>query len=123
MPFLVFYPASNISVLILYQAAFLLPTLTGMMTAGITSGSLAAVQEPQALVVAPTRELAIQIFMDARKFAYQTMVRTVVLYGGTSLGYQLREVEKGCNILVATPGRLLDVLGKGKVNVANIQFR
>ena len=97
------------------QAAFLLPTLTGMMKNGLTGGSLQPVQEPQALVVAPTRELAIQIFMDARKFAYSTMVRPVVLYGGTSVGYQLRQVEQGCHLLVGTPGRLIDVMSKGKV--------
>lgn len=98
-----------------FQAAFLLPTLTGMMKSGLSGGSLSPVQEPQTLVVAPTRELAIQIFMDARKFAYSTMLRPVVLYGGTSVGYQLRQVEQGCNILVGTPGRLIDVIGKGKV--------
>lgn len=86
-----------------------------MMKAGLTGGSLSPVQEPQALVVAPTRELAIQIYMDARKFSYSTMLRAVVLYGGTSVGYQLRQVEQGANIVVGTPGRLIDVLNKGKV--------
>ena len=97
------------------QAAFLLPVLTGMSKAGGGSSSFSAVQEPQALIIAPTRELAVQIYMDARKFAHGTMLRPVVLYGGTSVGYQLRQVEQGTNILVGTPGRLMDVIGKGKV--------
>lgn len=93
----------------------MLPVLTGMMKNGLTGSSFSAIQEPQALVVAPTRELAVQINMDARKFVHGTMLRPVVVYGGTSVGYQLRQVEQGTHILVGTPGRLLDVIGKGKV--------
>ncbi|WAR23006.1 DDX4-like protein [Mya arenaria] len=81
-----------------------------------------AVQEPQALVVAPTRELAVQIYMDARKFAHGTMLRPVVLYGGTSVGHQLRQVQQGCHILVGTPGRLLDVFSKGKVSLEKLKY-
>nr|BCJ78303.1 ATP-dependent RNA helicase [Phreagena okutanii] len=103
-------------------AAFVLPALTGMMKNGLTSSSFSAVQEPQALVIAPTRELALQIYMDARKFAYGSMLRPVVLYGGTSVGYQLRQVEQGCHFLVGTPGRLIDVFGKGKVSLEKIKY-
>jgi len=97
------------------QAAFLLPVLTGMMTAGLTGSQFSEIQEPQALVIAPTRELAVQIYMDARKFSHGTMLRPVVLYGGTSVGYQLRQVEQGAHIVVGTPGRLIDIIQKGKV--------
>ncbi|KAL3869506.1 hypothetical protein ACJMK2_042178 [Sinanodonta woodiana] len=103
-------------------AAFLLPVLTGMMKSGLTSSQFSTVQEPQALVVAPTRELALQIFMDARKFAHGTMLRSVVVYGGTSVGYQMRQLEQGTHILVGTPGRLLDVLGKQKVSLEKIKY-
>lgn len=99
------------------QAAFLLPVLTGMIKNGISGSSFSDVQEPQALVVAPTRELAVQIYNDARKFAHGTMIRPVVLYGGTSVGYQIRQVEQGTHILVGTPGRLIDIIGKGKVGL------
>ena len=111
------------------QAAFLLPVLTGMMKQGLTSSSFSPVQEPQALVVAPTRELAVQIFSDAKRFTHGTMLRPVVLYGGTSLGHQLRNVEQGSHIVVGTPGRLIDVINKGKViqfvfnGLCNVQFR
>ncbi|KAK3601505.1 hypothetical protein CHS0354_027651 [Potamilus streckersoni] len=103
-------------------AAFLLPVLTGMMKSGLSSSQFSTVQEPQALVVAPTRELALQIFMDARKFAHGTMLRSVVVYGGTSVGYQMRQLEQGTHILVGTPGRLLDVLGKQKVSLEKIKY-
>ncbi|XP_052283636.1 probable ATP-dependent RNA helicase DDX4 isoform X2 [Dreissena polymorpha] len=103
-------------------AAFLLPTLTGMMKNGLTGSSFSAVQEPQALVVAPTRELAVQICRDAYKFAHGTMLKAVVLYGGTSIGHQLRQVEKGCHLLVGTPGRLIDMFTKGKVSLEKIKY-
>ena len=50
------------------------------------------------------------------------MVKPVVAYGGTSIGYQARKLAEGCNILVATPGRLLDYVEKGKVSFKNLQF-
>merc|ERR1719186_2429400 len=50
------------------------------------------------------------------------MVKPVVAYGGTSTGYQARKLAEGCNILVATPGRLLDYVEKGKVSFSNLQF-
>ena len=103
-------------------AAFLLPVLTGMMKQGLTSSSFSPVQEPQALVVAPTRELAVQIFSDAKRFTHGTMLRPVVLYGGTSLGHQLRNVEQGSHIVVGTPGRLIDVINKGKISLQKLKY-
>ena len=52
-----------------------------------------------------SRELAIQIHNEARKFAQGSMVKSVVAYGGTSVFYQASQLQRGCNILVATPGR------------------
>jgi len=77
---------------------------------------------PQALVLTPTRELALQIYNEARKFAQGSTLKTVVSYGGTSTGYQSRKLQAGCNILVATPGRLGDYVDKGKVNYKNLEF-
>ena len=98
------------------QAAFLLPVLTGMMTNGLAGSQFSEVQEPQGIVVAPTRELVTQIFHEARKFSFGSMLRPVVVYGGTSVGHQLREVEKGAHLVVGTPGRLLDFINRGKVS-------
>ncbi len=68
--------------------------------------------EPLVLVVAPTRELVIQIFNEARKFCYRSMLRHCVLYGGGPLGEQLHTLRKGCDVLIATPGRLIDVMDR-----------
>ena len=81
-------------------------------------GQFSDVQQPIALVVAPTRELVAQIFNEARKFAHGSKLRPVVVYGGTSVGHQLREVERGAHIVVGTPGRLLDFINRGKVRPA-----
>ena len=66
--------------------------------------------EPLVCVVAPTRELAIQIFNESRKFCYRTMLRPCVLYGGGPISEQLELLGKGCDVLIATPGRLVDFI-------------
>jgi len=77
---------------------------------------------PCALVMAPTRELATQIFEEARKFAYNTGIRCCVVYGGADIRDQRRELMNGCDVLVATPGRLTDMYDRGHVSLAYIQF-
>ena len=72
-------------------------------------------QSPEVLIVSPTRELTLQIYNEARKFVHETIYRPVVVYGGTSVGHQLRMVERGANIVVGTPGRLVDFLNRKKV--------
>ena len=99
-------------------AAFLLPILHRLIEEDADSGA-----GPQCIVVTPTRllhlklflyvffsmfafrELAIQIHNEARKFAQGSMMKSVVAYGGTSVFYQASQLQRGCNILVATPGR------------------
>ncbi len=68
-------------------------------------------------MLAPTRELASQIFEEARKFSYRSHVRACVVYGGADIVMQLRELEHGCGLLVATPGRLVDMLERGRVGL------
>ncbi|EJT70577.1 ATP-dependent RNA helicase DED1 [Gaeumannomyces tritici R3-111a-1] len=63
--------------------------------------------EPLVLLICPTRELAIQIFNEARKLCYRSMLRPGVVYGGGPFGAQVRQIGKGCDILCATPGRLI----------------
>lgn len=103
-------------------AAFLLPVLSGMKAHGIEGSSFSEVQEPQALVVGPTRELVVQIYNEARKFAYGTMIRPVVLYGGVSVNHQLQQVEQGAHIVVGTPGRLLDVIRRKKISLEKVRY-
>ena len=66
--------------------------------------------EPLVLVVCPTRELACQIFDEARRLCYRTMLRPCVVYGGAPTRNQREQLEMGCDILIATPGRLMDFM-------------
>ncbi|KAF2642902.1 P-loop containing nucleoside triphosphate hydrolase protein [Massarina eburnea CBS 473.64] len=66
--------------------------------------------EPLVLIVCPTRELACQIFDEARRLCYRTMLRPCVIYGGAPTKNQREQLEMGCDILIATPGRLKDFM-------------
>uniref|UniRef100_A0A8C5UVA1 RNA helicase n=1 Tax=Microcebus murinus TaxID=30608 RepID=A0A8C5UVA1_MICMU len=103
-------------------AAFLLPILAHMMRDGITASRFKELQEPECIIVAPTRELINQIYLEARKFSFGTCVRAVVIYGGTQLGHSIRQIVQGCNILCATPGRLMDIIGKEKIGLRQIKY-
>ncbi|XP_007486388.3 probable ATP-dependent RNA helicase DDX4 isoform X2 [Monodelphis domestica] len=103
-------------------AAFLLPILAHMMRDGITASRFKDQQEPECIIVAPTRELINQIFLEARKFSFGTCIRPVVIYGGTQLGHSIRQIMQGCNILCATPGRLMDIIGKEKIGLRQIRY-
>merc|ERR1712226_981875 len=72
---------------------------------------------PIALILSPTRELTAQIYSEARKFAYTSKVRPCVVYGGANPQEQQVELNKGCHVLVATPGRLEDLLKQGKISL------
>jgi ATP-dependent RNA helicase DDX3X len=71
--------------------------------------------EPLVLVVCPTRELACQIFDEARRLCYRTMLRPAVIYGGAPTKNQREQLEMGCDILIATPGRLMDFMNNPKL--------
>ncbi|XP_068523507.1 probable ATP-dependent RNA helicase DDX4 isoform X5 [Anas acuta] len=103
-------------------AAFLLPIVAQMMRDGVTASSFKKQQEPECIIVAPTRELINQIFLEARKFVYGTCIRPVVIYGGTQTGHSIRQIMQGCNILCATPGRLLDIIGKEKIGLCELKY-
>ncbi|KAL6453036.1 LOW QUALITY PROTEIN: DED1 ATP-dependent RNA helicase DED1 [Candida maltosa Xu316] len=77
---------------------------------------------PTILVMAPTRELVSQIYEESKKFSYRSWVRPCVVYGGADIGQQIRNLDRGCDLLVATPGRLKDLLERGKVSLANIKY-
>merc|ERR1719509_487134 len=79
-------------------------------------------QYPLALVLAPTRELATQIYDEARKFSYRSKVRPCVVYGGANVSDQMRDLERGCHLLVATPGRLVDFLERGKISLEYCKY-
>ncbi|OCH96360.1 ATP-dependent RNA helicase ded-1 [Obba rivulosa] len=77
---------------------------------------------PTALILAPTRELVSQIHDEARKFCYRSWVRPAVVYGGADINQQLRQIERGCDMLSATPGRLVDLIERGRISLANIRY-
>ncbi|KAL2367420.1 ATP-dependent RNA helicase DED1 [Blastomyces gilchristii SLH14081] len=77
---------------------------------------------PTALILGPTRELVSQIYEEARKFCYRTALHPRVVYGGAEMGNQLRQLDQGCNVLVATPGRLVDMMERGRISLAHIQY-
>ena len=108
-------------------AAFLVPILNRIFEDGPaapSSGSGYGRRKlcPLALVLAPTRELATQIYDEARKFSYRSRVRPAVVYGGANVGDQMRELDRGCHLLVATPGRLVDFLDRGKISLENCNY-
>jgi ATP-dependent RNA helicase DDX5/DBP2 len=77
---------------------------------------------PIALVLAPTRELAQQIKEVAQDFGTHINVKNACLFGGASKGQQMRELERGAEIVIATPGRLIDFLERGVVNLRRCSF-
>ncbi|XP_066340150.1 DEAD-box ATP-dependent RNA helicase 52C-like [Miscanthus floridulus] len=109
-------------------AAFCFPIISGIMKgppAGRPQrggGMGMRTAYPSALILSPTRELSMQIHEEARKFSYQTGVRVVVSYGGAPITQQLRELERGVDILVATPGRLVDLLERARVSLQSIRY-
>ncbi|XP_018324522.1 ATP-dependent RNA helicase DDX3X [Agrilus planipennis] len=102
-------------------AAFLVPILNQMYERGpphINQGrNYRRKQYPLGLVLAPTRELATQIYDESKKFAYRSRVRPCVVYGGSNIVDQIRDLDRGCHLLVATPGRLLDMIDRGKIGL------
>jgi len=77
----------------------------------------------QALIVAPTRELSVQITSDLEKFmAKVKRLNIVTVYGGASISDQIRKIRQGAQIIVATPGRLIDLLSRKVVDLTHIQF-
>ena len=77
-------------------------------------------QGVQGLVIAPTRELAIQITDEIRKLAKYTGIKAATVYGGQGMGLQLDQLHRGAEIVVATPGRLIDHLKRGSIKLNNV---
>ncbi|TGZ60095.1 hypothetical protein CRM22_008741 [Opisthorchis felineus] len=76
---------------------------------------------PIALLLAPTRELALQIFKEAKKLAQAVDARVVCVYGGTGISEQIAELKRGAEIIVCTPGRMIDMLAANGGRVTNLR--
>eukprot|EP00761_Pharyngomonas_kirbyi_P011386 gb/GECH01011411.1/.p1 GENE.gb/GECH01011411.1/~~gb/GECH01011411.1/.p1 ORF type:complete len:542 (+),score=134.92 gb/GECH01011411.1/:1-1626(+) len=77
---------------------------------------------PIALILAPTRELAMQIQKECSKFGRSSRLRNTCVYGGASRGPQIRELKRGVEIVIATPGRLLDMLNSEHTNLRRVTY-
>jgi len=78
---------------------------------------------PQAIILSPTRELCLQICRDIKQFSkYMKAVKTVAVYGGAPIVNQLRALERGVHIIVATPGRMHDILRRNKADLSKIRW-
>ena len=94
-------------------AGFILPLLQKL--------SQQSSRYPRALVLAPTRELAAQIAESAREYGKYVSIRTVVVFGGVSINPQIDALRNGCDLLIATPGRLLDLCEQRVCNLSGIE--
>ena len=77
----------------------------------------------QGLVLCPTRELCMQVSRDLESFSRFTRgIKVLAIYGGASIDQQMRELRKGVQIIVATPGRLRDLIRRGKVDISGVRY-
>jgi ATP-dependent RNA helicase DeaD len=93
-------------------AAFALPILSKVKSSGPI----------QALILVPTRELAVQVSNEINKFAKYTGIRTIAIYGGQSISLQYTQLERGAQVVVATPGRLIDHMKHGSIKLDDVNF-
>ncbi|NCV59478.1 MAG: DEAD/DEAH box helicase, partial [Betaproteobacteria bacterium] len=101
-------------------AGFALPILQRLMVHA--SSSVSPARHPvRALMLAPTRELADQIYVNVREYAKYTTLRVAVVFGGVDIKPQLASLRQGCEILIATPGRLLDHIEQKSVSLTQVQ--
>ena len=98
--------------------AFLLPAIVHINA----QPAIRRGEGPIALVLAPTRELAVQIQQECKKFSTSSNLRVVCCYGGVPKGQQARELHWGAEICIATPGRLIDFLESGTTNLKRVTY-
>ncbi|KAG2169287.1 hypothetical protein JADG_009026 [Aureobasidium aubasidani] len=77
---------------------------------------------PIVLILAPTRELAVQIQAEVNKFGKSSRIRNTCVYGGVPKGQQIRDLARGVEVCIATPGRLIDMLESGKTNLRRVTY-
>jgi ATP-dependent RNA helicase DeaD len=105
-------------------AAFALPMIHRLITGAETrrAGKRGVVRATRGLILVPTRELAMQVAEATHKYARGAGLSVVPLYGGASMPQQIRALERGVDIVVATPGRALDHLGRRSLDLAALEI-
>jgi ATP-dependent RNA helicase DeaD len=78
--------------------------------------------QPRALILVPTRELAVQVRDEIERLAHGRKIRAAAVYGGKPLRSQIDRLQKGCDIVIGTPGRILDHLGRGTLQLDKLEF-
>ena len=102
-------------------AGFALPILQRLLP--VANNSASPARHPvRALVLAPTRELADQIYVNFSDYAKHTGLRVAVVYGGVDINPQYAALRKGCEVLIATPGRLLDHVGQRTASLSQAEI-
>ena len=101
-------------------AAFLVATFNHLLNNN--EQSYQEHHDPRAVIIAPTRELAVQIDKDARQIGRHTGISTALIYGGVDYDKQRRQLEDGVDIVIATPGRLIDFVKQGAVKFHRIEI-
>ena len=102
-------------------AAFALPILHRLLAASMPGARPPAGRKPRVLVLSPTRELAAQIGESFATYGRNTGLRGTVIFGGVGQGPQVNAIARGIDVLVATPGRLLDLMGQRLVDLSGIE--
>ena len=97
-------------------AGFVLPMLTRL------EAGRARARMPRSLILAPTRELAAQVAQSFEKYGVNHRLTVALLIGGVSFDEQLRKLDRGADVLIATPGRLLDHFGRGKILLTGVEI-
>jgi superfamily II DNA/RNA helicase len=103
-------------------AAFVLPALHRLATVAATRTAPRGVGMPRVLVLAPTRELAQQVASQVVAYGRFLPVKTVAIFGGAPYPVQNRELQRGVDVLVATPGRLIDHLERGRIDLSQVEM-
>jgi ATP-dependent RNA helicase RhlE len=96
--------------------AFILPALERLLQ------DQARTKNPRVVILEPTRELAIQVTGEAQKLAARTSIRVVSVYGGAGMGKQIDKLRRGVDVVVATPGRLMDHMRRKNVNFRDLEI-
>jgi len=97
-------------------ASFVLPMITRLET------GRARAHMPRSLILAPTRELAAQVAQSFEKYGINHKLSLALLIGGVSMDDQVKKLDRGVDVLIATPGRLLDLFGRGKILLSDVKI-
>jgi ATP-dependent RNA helicase RhlE len=101
-------------------AGFTLPVLQRLLTSPVNQTSRR--RQVRGLILTPTRELAAQVHASVQTYGKYTQLKSAVIFGGVGANPQIKSIQAGLDILVATPGRLLDLMGQGAISLQHVEI-